>query len=314
MLPGTYSNGKVTYTTSGTEEEVEFTINYKVDGVTKTVTTKVEGLGDKYKVDAVQLSDLKTNASSNYGGVVTNYTANDLEWKLFYADSSTNRVYLIASDYVPKAKLPTGSSKAGLTTTETYNGYWSSAPTSQISSIQTTPDNILTLFKATGYTLNSSYANSKCVSTMLNHNNWTDFVDTTWADYATGGPTIEMWTGAWNDMYDDKLYCNKTGTYGYNVGTSSSPTTISINSDTMKVKTGYSNKLFYPHTAIESNCGGYRLASPSMYGGDGVMLVYYGGAVCGTRYGDEGCGFRPVVSLNSTVKVKKNDNGTYTLQ
>ena len=43
------------------------------------------------------------NKPSIYGSTVTNYNANGIEWKVFYA--TTDRIYLIASDYVHYSKL-----------------------------------------------------------------------------------------------------------------------------------------------------------------------------------------------------------------
>ena len=312
VTPGTYSNGIVTYITDGTDGDITFTITYKVDGKTKIETRKVEGLGNKYKNKLISLSDLKADAENNYGGVVTNYTANNLEWKLFYVDEETNRVYLITSDYVPIGKLPV--SKAGLTTMGTHQANWSSVPSMQ--TIQSTPDDIKTLFKATRYTLNSSNINSKCVSTMLNHNNWTDFVDTKWADYAIGGSTIEMWIESWNDMYpSDKLYCDANDSEtGYYVGTSNPPISDNIAQNIMEIKTGYTNTLFYPHTSTYNNCNCYWIASPSARGEDYIMLVDYRGVIGRTLNTSAVMSFRPIVSIKSMVKVINNYDGTYTLK
>ena len=141
----------------------------------------VNGVCTRCGVNVMTASDV-ANKPSIYGSTVTNYNANGIEWKVFYA--TTDRIYLIASDYVHYSKL-TNAYKNGAscynTGTHPYSYYWASGGTS----LETTgrQDGI---FMATGYTLNSSNVNSKCVSGLLNTNNWKDFVDTNYADYAIG--------------------------------------------------------------------------------------------------------------------------------
>lgn len=48
--PGTVADGKITYTTNGTETEVTFTITGTVDGETRTSTKKIS-VANKYKID-----------------------------------------------------------------------------------------------------------------------------------------------------------------------------------------------------------------------------------------------------------------------
>ena len=246
------------------------------------------------------------NKPSIYGSTVTNYNANGIKWKVFYA--TTDRIYLIASDYVHYSKL-TNAYKNGAscynTGTHPYSYYWASGGTS----LETTgrQDGI---FMATGYTLNSSNQNSKCVSGLLNTNNWTAFVDTNYADYAIGGPTLNMYIASWNAKGYTTLYTN-TGTDGYYVGTSANPTTDSadISSDTA----GYGDTLYYPHQSDYSNCSAYWLAAPSARSTDNIMRVYCSGKVDCSFYDFKYFGVRPLVSLKSGVTLQDNSDGTVTL-
>ena len=246
------------------------------------------------------------NKPSIYGSTVTNYNANGIEWKVFYA--TTDRIYLIASDYVHYSKL-TNAYKNGAscynTGTYPYSYYWASGGTS----LETTgrQDGI---FMATGYTLNSSNKNSKCVSGLLNTNNWTDFVDTNYADYAIGGPTLNMYIASWNAKGYTTLYTN-TNTDGYYVGTSANPPTtdVNISSDTA----GYGDTLYYPHKSAYSNCGGYWLAAPSAEHASPIVYVSCGGGIGYYIPDTAGFGVRPLVSLKSGVTLLENINGTVTL-
>ena len=265
----------------------------------------VNGVCTRCGVNVMTASDV-ANKPSIYGSTVTNYNANGIEWKVFYA--TTDRIYLIASDNVHYSKL-TNAYKNGASCYNTgdypYSYYWASGGTS----LETTgrQDEI---FMATGYTLNSSYENSKCVSGLLNTNNWTDFVDTNYADYAIGGPTLNMYIASWNAKGYTTLYTN-TNTDGYYVGTSANPETTDVD---MSNTAGYGDTLYYPRQSSYANCYGYWLAAPSDLTTGIIMNVRYNGVV---NFYDTNFyhyfGVRPLVSLKSGVTLQENSDGTVTL-
>ena len=281
-------------------------------GKVETVTIQalghniVNGVCTRCGVNFEMTASDVANKPSIYGSTVTNYNANGIKWKVFYA--TTDRIYLIASDYVHYSKL-TNAYKNGAschnTGTYPYSYCWASGGTS----LETTgrQDGI---FMATGYTLNSSKENSKCVSGLLNTNNWTAFVDTNYADYAIGGPTLNMYKASWNAKGYTTLYTN-TNTNGYYVGTSANPTTTSV--DMSSDKAGYGDTLYYPYQSSYSNCYGYWLVAPSAARTDGIMSVYDDGSVDYGTYGSYAFGVRPLVSLKSGVALQENSDGTVTL-
>ena len=224
---------------------------------------------------------------------------------MFYA--TTDRIYLIASDYVHYSKL-TNAYKNGASCSNTsnypYSYYWASG----VTSLETTgrQDGI---FMATGYTLNGNNQNSKCVSVLLNTNNWTKFVDTNYADYAIGGPTLNMYIASWNAKGYTKLYTN-TNTNGYYVGTSANPETTNVY---MKNTAGYEDTLYYPHQSVYSNCHGYWLAAPSASSADNISYVSDNGLVFYAFHNVGLYGVRPLVSLKSGVTLQENSDGTVTL-
>ena len=281
-------------------------------GKVETVTIQalghnlVNGVCTRCGVNFEMTASDVANKPSIYGSTVTNYNANGIEWKVFYA--TTDRIYLIASDYVHYSKL-TNAYKNGASCYNTgdypYSYYWASGGTS----LETTgrQDEI---FMATGYTLNSSNDNSKCVSGLLNTNNWTDFVDTNYADYAIGGPTLNMYIASWNAKGYTKLYTN-TNTDGYYVGTSANPETTDVD---MSNTAGYGDTLYYPRQSSYANCYGYWLAAPSDLTTGIIMNVRYNGVV---NFYDTNFyhyfGVRPLVSLKSGVTLQENSDGTVTL-
>lgn len=159
---------------------------------------------------------------------------------------------------------------------------------------------------------NSTWANIKSVSYMLDTNVWTrQYGDNNFADYVIGGPTLEMFVASWNTKYpDSKIYCNGTGNnseYGYYVGSTSGSTETYTDigtSDGTYVKTS------------SSKTDSFWLASPSADDdyGDYVMSVNYNGTVGSDSVGSRSFGFRPLVCLSSNVKLVSNGNGTYKLQ
>ena len=282
-------------------------------GKVETVTIQalghnlVNGVCTRCGVNVMTASDV-ANKPSIYGSTVTNYNANGIKWKVFYA--TTDRIYLIASDYVHYSKL-TNAYKNGASCYNTsdypYSYYWASGGTS----LETTgrQDGI---FMATGYTLKSSNTNSRCVSGLLNTNNWKDFVDTNYADYAIGGPTLNMYIASWNAKGYTTLYTN-TNTKGYYVGTSANSETTYVD---ISNTAGYGDTLYYPHQSDYSNCHGYWLAAPSASNTYFIMSVYCTGGVYDNGnyfYQDYGFGVRPLVSLKSGVTLQENSDGTVTL-
>ena len=300
LASGTYSVYVIAYDKAGNSKQSNPVSNLKISAVMNNITAQM----------------VAEHPETYYGLKVTNYESKNgqNDWRIFYSDGT--HIFLITGDYVDLSVANRLNSNTGMTKTGTkYRANWSPAP----SSLQTVEDTVKTRFMATGYTLNSSNENSKCVSTLLNASNWESYKDNgNMAEYAVGGSTIEMWMDSWNKLCDkkynkpsDKLYCNNTNSTGYYVGTSSNPTSTYINSSEMSAKDGYNNSLYYPHHESvsdgEYSCNYYWLASPSAYISDNVLDVNCRGIVTDNGYYTTNMGLRPVVSLNSGIKVNATD-------
>ena len=153
--------------------------------------------------------------------------------------------------------------------------------------------------------------NARAVSTLLNPSNWSNFVASNYADYAIGGPTIEMWVASWNAQYGNrlKLYTkmNHGGGTGYNIGTSSNPSDITT--PITAVDEGYNNKIFFPYKQkIDSDkCFGYWLATPSANSPSDVAAIRcYSGQVSAYAFQGNNIAVRPLVHLKSGIKLQKN--------
>ena len=282
--------------------------------------TKEETKEDTLKTTNITAQDVQKHPDWYYGKKVTNYTSanGQNDWRIFYSDGT--HIFLITGDYINTTETNRINSNTGMTTSR-YCAYWAS---NSVPSFQTVEDEVLTRFKVKEYTLQSGINNSKCVSTLLNANNWSSYKDSgNKAEKAIGSPTVEMWMDSWNTRYtnnSDQIYrkaSTSTSYPGYYVGTSEDPTgSYYIDNSVMNKKEGYNNKLYYPHTSSFNSCNGYWLASPSAYGSSDVLNVNYGGRVlfvyCGGGVSYNGCdtgylGVRPVVSLNSGITVNATD-------
>ena len=294
LASGTYNVYAIAYDKAGNKKQSTNTVEVKIPVSYSNVTAAM----------------VASDPAKYYGLKVTNYTSQNgqNDWRIFYSDGT--QIFLITGDYINTTESNRINSKAGMTTSS-YSAYWASG---SVPAFQTVDSTTLTRFKATEYTLQSGINNSKCVSTLLNDNNWSSYKDSgNKAEKAIGSPTVEMWMDSWNARYpksSDQVYrkaSTSTSNPGYYVGTSQKPTSMSIDFQVMNKKDGYSNKLYYPHTSEYNGTYGYWLASPSAYRGNVVLIVGCSGSVSGDDYGRSNHGVRPVVSLNSGITVNAED-------
>ena len=198
-------------------------------------------------------------------------TTND--WMIFYKadgeaegeqageayEENVGDYYIIAADYLKNTDSRLKLSQIGTVTKNgEYNIYWANTSalpaTVQVTGTESrnvngrtnTSTTINKLFMQNKFgALNSNY-NSRAVSALINTANWDGYVDTSYADYAIGAPTLEMWVASWNVAYGDtlKLYTNKIGS-DYFVGTGSN-STRKFKQDITSVTGWQKNTLYFP--------------------------------------------------------------------
>lgn len=183
-----------------------------------------------------------TISGTNYGESV-NYTANGVsDWKIFSKDE--DNIYLIAGDWVDGSTL-------------------------NVSGTMQTNGNCV-------YTTDASQGTF--VNWMINADNWSNFVNSSYADQATGGPTLEQ------------LVTSANGKLGTSY-------------DATSIQSQILNDVLYKAT------GRCWLASIYPDYGNGVCLMSVAGKVIyGGVNGESDGGIRPLVRLKSDVKM--NWNGT----
>ena len=277
-------------------------------------------------------------------GLDTNGDSTVNDWEIFYA--TENRIFLIATDYVPVTKLEAwdvigdsgalnGNGFKKYNDSYTYSACWPSVPTTFLD-LPTETTDFLSLVMHNEYSLtdHQSQTNAIVVSHLLNTTAWKGIKDAAntekqqYIDFVIGGPTLEMWCAAWNKAVagDANGFVTiepdpKTDGTGYNVKhDTTSNTYLYMNGTTNGLgenlsTLGSSYPLFFPHTTSKDNCYGYWLASPSASYSYFLMCVDCNNgcvSICG--YNDSRLGVRPLVCLEFGVSLTYNaETEVYTL-
>ena len=313
-----------------------FPVTVTIDGKSFTVssTGEVTATGDSTPnppvptptdgISAKNIADMddKTNI---YGAKVTGYTlpsgtTTDVGWKIFYADNSN--IYLIADNYVERTNLP--GSTGGTTSHQPNDGNSSYARTAYFSNIlndyvtgsaRITDNKLKALnndyFNTKGFT--STNSNMKSVAYMMDTTAWNSKFKGNKAEYAIGGPTVELlfksYNGKYGTTYESQAIesSDKTNT-GYQIRKTSKDTWANYVSSMLTT-----NDSLYVITKT-SDALAYWLASPSAASTNYVMYVSCDGDVSYDGYRSNSNGFRPLVCLQSNVTLEKVSDTEYAIQ
>ena len=263
-----------------------------------------------------------TEKANNYYGKSVNYTSANgvIGWKIFYADSSN--IYLIADDYVDPKILPASTKASGESTTNKPNIKGDSYPKAayftnilndySTGSARITTDTIKKLNKSffidkqyTGVENSTVNPNMKAVAYMLDTTAWSTFKDNNGkADYAIGGPTIEMLMKSYSQKHNVKYKAeavNDTGHEGYKI---SKDNGANLNDYCFGMLS--TDSLYVPSS---KGATAMWLASPSANATSRVMNVDYSGNVSAYSYSSYFIGFRPLVCLKSSVQLQESGDG-----
>lgn len=249
-----------------------------------------------------------------YGAIVKGYECENsegvTEWRIFYADQ--NNIYLITDEsidfkYMPKSKLGKtlvqDSANSKYVAFSSIIGEYEGSKDIQENSLA---KKWLSQFLK-GYP-NSKNQNIKAVAYMMDTDVWKVFAGEK-AEYAIAGPTIELFCASYQDTHPDKYIICDVFSPGYKARWNDEPYAANYYVD--NIAKGEFNKIYVNQ--------GYTfwLSSP----GPEVSCVSrsFGGASTGTidsYYLQEtyGGSLRPVVCLKSNVKLKKVEEGIYTIK
>ena len=219
-------------------------------------------------------------------------------------------MYLIADDYITAANTPNGQNGSKINENSTYrlsfdyvyNDY------SGASWISSNSKGSKWLSQFLGSYGTSTYDNIRAVAYMMDTNVWSGYYAGEDAEYAMGGPTIEMFCASYKDTHPSKyLECGNLRSYGYKVrwnGGSWSNSESEVTSDY--------NQIYIKPT--NSKALAVWLASPSSVASDRLMRAYWDGNVNYYSYDSSGPGLRPLVCLKSSIQFKIEEDGYLWIQ
>ncbi len=238
------------------------------------------------------IAKIRANPQAYYGKKVTNYKASDSDtntYRIFYVDKDNdfkdgyNTIYLKA-DFSGSVHCST-SYDASQTLIKRMNPLWA------------TKGNTVE-----AETTTISNKNEQAAAWLCDPSKWTAYCDTDKANYAIGGPSVEMYVKSYNQTHgDNALGCqyqtHDAPGYGYKVKGTIQNSGWYTNSNTLDYSMTY--KSMYCGQNGE-NTGTWWLASPSANGSGGVCFVYghYAG-LSSDGYSND-FGVSPLVSLKSS--------------
>ena len=147
----------------------------------------------------------------------------------------------------------------------------------------------------------------KAVAYMLDTTAWSTFKDSNEkADYAIGGPTLEMLFKSYNQKHPGNNYeaqaTNATG-YQLRVNGGTWKDYIDLSSDYLDS----SDSLYVLPSSKDASA--MWVASPSAHTTNDVLIVAYRGYVSTNSYTNGSLGFRPLVCLKSNVQLQESGDG-----
>ena len=297
-----------------------FPVEVQMDGHTFTVdangviSDKGNGGGGNIPSGGISSSEIANAAdkSEYYGATVNGYTCTNSagvnNWKIFYADE--NNIYLIADDYIHYDYCPPSATQKiyknsdyKLSMDNVVKDYTGSASITD-TKIQNLNKSYFEYLKKNAQT--STNNNMKAVGYMTDTNVWKVFAGEK-AEYAIGGPTIEMLMKSYSQKYGVNYQARAKDAVGYEISKDGVANWANYYSGKLKTE----DSLYVISSTAKANA--MWVASPSANGAYLVVNVGYDGSVYTSISTASNIGFRPLVSLQSDIQLQKNADGTYTI-
>ena len=268
----------------------------KIANLPATVTLNgynigIDANGGVEKIPEI-IAKIRANPQAYYGKKVTNYKASD-------GDTNTYRIFYVDKD---------NDFKDG------YNTIYLKADFSGIVSCSTSYDASQTLIKrmnplwaTKGNTVEAetttiSNPNEQAAAWLCDPSKWTAYCDTDKANYAIGGPSVEMYVKSYNQTHgDDALGCqyqtNYVPGYIYKVNNTIQNDGWNTNSNTLDYSMKYKS-MYCGQNGKKT--GTWWLASPSADDSRDVCGVSGDYACLNSNYYNHNHGVSPLVSLKSS--------------
>ncbi len=264
------------------------------------------------------------NEKEYYGKVVSNYVTGNsevdkelqkygIEWMILYAGENPGtgdeNIYLIASDYVPISTLPKNDKLKKKEDSYDIAAFSADLVSDYEGSSDIQDERIKGLnndyFNIKKY--KSSKYNMKVLAYMLDINEWNRYyTNVEYAEYAIGGPTIEMLISSNNQLYGTEYECKAENEDGY-ISRKSGSTAWSKYTFIHLEKT---DKLYVSNRTEPLKRAAWMASTPSISSamvngldGNGVISSSLWDSVAMSTFDDIWNAFRPVICLNSDVEL-----------
>ncbi len=289
--------------------------------VTATISGKkyiIESNGNVKEINSniITIPELQENASTFFGYDVINYAETlpenlrDTKWQLFYAGAiegeSEQKIYLISKEAVKNTVLPAKNGKKPIAVEG--SDYFAFFGNNSSDGIIPKYTNLLNVSNMQQYIKEyfSQYSdrksnNTRCTAYMLDTGIWNSFATSTqnYAEWAIGGPTIELLITTYNKYAGTKYEYRVASQNGYQIRKNS----------TDDFSNGVGNALVEGSPYIQLNISDkedfYWIASPFNAQANMMFCGNEAGSIGGASTNIKSGVFRPVVLLKSNFKLEK---------
>lgn len=315
----TATNGTVNYANAQASELSKF------DGLSNTLdkaileiesnnnSNKDNNQDDNQETVNALIKRIKESPSEYYGKALKGYTgyaceASNYEWQIYYSDGKN--LYITTKDYIETKDCPekdgVGVTAKGKHATynmdfssiyQKYNGY---------SDLINNPVAIKWLsYLESDYAKDNGNMNMCSTAYLLDYDVWNTKFKGNNAEYAIGGPTMDLFKASYNDMYPDKKIEIQPDTFGYKIGWQSNNV---FRSDVLAnvVSVSQSGNVY---VLPEGRAAYQWFASPSANNESWLCYMVYNGSIY--LYGNHTSdfGIRPIVCLSSNVNLQEIEEG-----
>ena len=290
------------------DEEAMARLEQEYANVIATEPEENEGTGGGNTGTTGSASAVAEAPATYYGKTITGYSGygketSGYEWQIYYSDG--NNIYITTTDYILTTDCPNGKSGSAPYNNGDYQPSWDNIISDYAGSSDIT-DTRLTKwlsYLSSDYGT-STYNNMKATAYLLDTSVWNTNFKGDKAEYAIGGPTLDMFVASYKDTHAEKYVELNSSTYGYQVKWNTDSSYANYISGLT------ADELNGLYIKSDTSKASYQwLASPSANSVSNMMVLYYGGRVYYYYYANGLTGVRPLVCLSSDVVLEANGDG-----
>ena len=267
---------------------------------------------DELPKPKISASTISKNPQKYYGAYVNyepyNLLTEEYKWRIFYA--TKNNIFLISADYIDLKDTP--KTKNSYATENTYSAYPKGGSLHNVTKDYIGSDNIsddLMWFNEDYYKnkYSSQKQNMRAVAYLLDKSIWSEKFCGNGAEYAVGGPSLEMLFNSYNQMINENIYsCKAVDSIGYKLSYDNGTT---WNSEIRTGKRLSAGNELYEIRTWKNTTSSYYIATPSSEHEYYLLCLSSDGSIRCSVYNGNGTGFRPIIGLKSSTKLKEIKEG-----